>query len=793
MVNQMQKNYYTLLSLSILSALYSSSSLANIDDLRQRCLAGVPQISGEVVQGDPNDQPVYIEADKANVVNPSRAVYNGEVDFKQGNRHLQADEVEVTQSGDGDNTQRYAYVRGGFDYKDDLIKINGDNAKVHLNSKDTDITNGNYQLVGRQGRGTAETSEIREGYRLFKNATFTSCLPDDNAWQIDASEMKQYVQEEYAEMWHARFKVAGVPVFYTPYLQLPLGDRRRSGLLIPSAGSSSRDGYWYAQPIYWNIAPNYDATFTPKYMSDRGWQMNGEFRYLNALGEGKLAAEYLGKDRYNEYAGSDEDRKRHLFYWAHNAKLWDNWRLNVDYTKVSDKRYFSDFDSDYGSSTDGYATQYARLSYYQPNWNFAVSIKKFQVFDDVDIGPYRALPQIDFNYYKNGLANGWADFKLFAQAVHFDNDSSSMPTAWRYHVEPSINVPFSNRYGSLNIETKLYATHYQQKAGTGEDANTQGSVNRVLPQVKVDLQTVLASQKTLFKGYMQTIEPHVQYLYRPYKDQSNIGSKQHSSYLGLGYDSALLQQDYYSLFRDRRYSGLDRIASANQFTLGGTTRFYDKNSEERFNLSLGQIIYLNNSRIDDTTENSTTGRSSSWALESNWKLNDKWNWKGSYQYDTRLDATSLMNSTLEYNPERNNLVQLNYRYASKEYINQNLTSSVNRYNQDIQQVGAVVAWEVADNWAVVGRYYHDVALNKPVEQYAGVQYNSCCWAVGVGVRRYLVNENAKRQYSGEKDTLYDHGIGVTFELRGLGGNDHRSGIVRMLDKGMLPYIKSPEL
>ncbi len=793
MVNQMKKNYYTLLSLSILTALYSSSSLANIDDLRQLCLAGVPQFSGETVQGDPNDQPVYIEADKANVINPSRAVYSGAVDFKQGTRHLQADEVEVTQSGDGDNAQRYAYVRGGFDYKDDLIKIDGDDAKVHLNSKDTDIANGNYQLVGRQGRGTAETSEIREDYRLFKNATFTSCLPDDNAWQIDASEMKQYVQEEYAEMWHARFKVAGIPIFYTPYLQLPLGDRRRSGLLIPSAGSSSRDGYWYAQPIYWNIAPNYDATFTPKYMSHRGWQINGEFRYLNALGEGKLAGEYLSKDRYNEYAGSDDDRKRHLFYWAHNAKLWDNWRLNVNYTKVSDKRYFSDFDSDYGSSTDGYATQNARLSYYQPNWNFAISVKQFQVFDEVEVGPYRALPQIDFNYYKNGLANGRADFKLFAQAVRFDNDSSSMPTAWRYHVEPSVNVPLSNRYGSLNIETKLYATHYQQKAGTGVDANTQSSVNRVLPQVKVDLQTVLASQKTLFKGYTQTIEPHVQYLYRPYKDQSNIGSKQNSSYLGLGYDSALLQQDYYSLFRDRRYSGLDRIASANQFTLGGTTRFYDKNSEERFNLSLGQIIYLNNSRIDDTTENSTTGRSSSWALESNWKLNDKWNWKGSYQYDTRLDATSLANSTLEYNPEGNNLVQLNYRYASKEYINQNLTSSVNRYNQDIQQVGAVVAWEVADNWAVVARYYHDIALNKPVEQYAGVQYNSCCWAVGVGIRRYLVNENSKRQYSGEKDTLYDHSIGITFELRGLGGNDHRSGIVKMLDKGMLPYIKSPEL
>ena len=104
----------------------------------------------------------------------------------------------------------------------------------------------------------------------------------------------------------------------------------------------------------------------------------------------------------------------------------------------------------------------------------------------------------------------------------------------------------------------------------------QKSVNRVLPQLKVDLQTVLATNKTLFDGYTQTLEPHAQYLYRPYKDQSNIGSKLVNDYLGFGYDSALVQQDYYSLFRDRRYSGLDRISSANQVTVGGTSRFYDK-------------------------------------------------------------------------------------------------------------------------------------------------------------------------------------------------------------------------
>ena len=777
----MKKNTYTLISLSILTALYSAESTA---DLAKQCLYGVPHFTGEVVSGNPNDLPVYIEADQAEITQPRSGIYKGNVDVKQGNRHLQSAEVEVQQQGSGDNVQRYAFARGGFDYRDNQINLLGDDAKIHLNTKDTDVRNAHYQLVDRQGRGSAESVELRDDYRVMKNATFTSCLQDDHSWSIYADEMRQHVKEEYAEMWHARFKVQGVPVFYTPYLQLPIGDRRRSGLLIPTLGHGSRDGSFYAQPVYWNIAPNLDATLTPKYMSRRGWQLNSEFRYLTTLGEGQIAGEYLGDDRLKDY--DSENRKRHLFYWKHNAAFARDWRLDLNYTKVSDKRYFNDFDSAYGSSTDGYADQTGRIAYYQPNYNIAMFVKQFQIFDEVVIGPYRALPQIDFNYYQNGLFGNKVDFKLFSQAVRFDNDSAQMPTAWRFHGEPSVNTTLSNRYGSMNLEAKLYATQYQQKKGRSDKAeDVESSVNRILPQFKIDLQSVLASNQTFISGYTQTLEPRAQYLFRPYKDQSNIGSKLNSQYLGFGYDSSLLQQDYFSLFNSRRYSGLDRIASANQVTLGGTSRFFDENKEERFNIAVGQTYYLEPSRIDENRDNRTEGSSSSWAIEANWKINDLMRWRGGYQYDPQLGQVSLANTGIEYNPTKNNVVQLNYRYASKEYINQNLTAEANRYNQDIKQLGVQVGWELSNHWAIAGRYYQDLALKKPVEQYLGVQYNTCCWSVGVGARRYVTS----RQNQKNDDIFYDHGIGVTFELRGF-SHDHKTGIENMMKKGKLPYLQA---
>lgn len=404
----------------------------------------------------------------------------------------------------------------------------------------------------------------------------------------------------------------------------------------------------------------------------------------------------------------------------------------------------------------------------------------------MDIGPYRVLPQIDFNYYKNDLFKG-SDFRFFAQAARFENDSKLMPKAWRFHAEPTLNLPLVNRYGSLNLETKLYATHYMQNKGSSSKAeDIKKSVSRVIPQLKLDFKTVLESTNQLFSGFSQTIEPRVQYIYRPYKNQSDIGSKLYQS-VALGYDSVLLQNDYFSLFNDCRYSGLDRISSANLVTAGGTTRFFsDKTGEEVFNFSLGQTYYLRPSKIDDSSDNSTAKRSSSVAAESNWKFHRNWNWHGSYQYDTRLNQTSLANMSLQYKPQPDKLIQLNYRYASKDYINQNLSSSVNKYSQSIKQVGAVLGWELTDNISVMTSYYQDMALNKPIEGQFSVNYNTCCWAANVYIARRLVSTPV-----GSSDTIndfyYDNKFGINFELRF--GTSYSNGVSRMLKRGLIPYTE----
>ncbi|MFU0911086.1 LPS assembly protein LptD [Kluyvera intermedia] len=788
----MKKRIPTLLATMIASALYSQQGMAA--DLASQCMLGVPSYDRPLVSGKTNEQPVTITADHAKGNYPDNAVFKGNVDINQGNSRLQADEVQLHQKQpEGQAVPvRTVDALGNVHYDDNQVILKGPKAWSNLNTKDTNVWDGNYQMVGRQGRGDADVMKQRgeNRYTILENGTFTSCLPGSNTWSVVGSEVIHDREEQVAEIWNARFKLGPVPVFYSPYLQLPVGDKRRSGFLIPNAKYGSSNYFEFSLPYYWNIAPNMDATLTPHYMDKRGGVMwENEFRYLSTLGQGLFELDYLPSDDVYEHDNpNDDNSRRWLFYWRHSGVVDQVWRFNVDYTKVSDPDYFNDFDSKYGSSTDGYATQKLSVGYAVENFDATVSTKQFQVFDRANSNSYAAEPQLDMNFYQNDV--GPFDTRVYGQAVKFVNTNGSSPEATRLHLEPTISLPLGNRWGSITTEAKLLATHYNQTNidkynASNPDAQLSSSVNRTMPQFKIDGKMVFERDVELTPGYTQTLEPRVQYLYVPYRDQSDI----------MAYDSTFLQSDYSGLFRDRSYSGLDRIASANQITTGVTSRIYDDAAVERFNVSVGQIYYFTESRTGDTDtipweKDDKTG-SLVWAGDTYWRMTDKWGLRGGIQYDTRLNNVSTSSSAIEYRQDSDRLVQLTYRYASPEYIRVTLPSnrsSQQQYQDGISQVGATASWPIVDRWSVVGAYYYDTNTHKPADQMLGVQYNSCCYAIRVGYERKLNGWD----YDNNKpngQAKYDNSIGFNIELRGLSSN-YGLGTQQMLRSNIMPYQSS---
>lgn len=135
-------------------AIYSQQAHA---DLAAQCMLGVPVYDKPLVEGDPKDLPIRITAEDVQGEYPNFIEYSGDVDIQQGNQTLTADSVKLTQvNPDSADPIREVTATGNVHYDDPQIILKGPSAWSNLNNKNTDVNDGNYMMVGRQGRGEAK-------------------------------------------------------------------------------------------------------------------------------------------------------------------------------------------------------------------------------------------------------------------------------------------------------------------------------------------------------------------------------------------------------------------------------------------------------------------------------------------------------------------------------------------------------------------------------------------------------------------------------------------------------------
>jgi len=755
---------------------YGQHTLAN---LSKQCMLGIPTYNKALVSNNINQLPVKVRADKIKVYYPHNTRFIDNVIIQQGNSTLTANEAELHQIQKDHMTipVRTLTAIGNVTYEDPNFKLQGSKGWLNLNNKDININKGQYQMVGRQGHGNADIIKLRNQnrYTILENGTFTSCLPTENNWSIKGSKIIYDHKEQITKIWNASFRIGEIPVFYMPYLQLPTGNKHRSGFLIPDIIYNSNNYLEFNQPYYWNISPNLDAIITTRYLRKQGIQWQNQFRYLLASGNGSMALEWIPNDK--AYMGTnihDKNKTRWLYNWQHSSVLDNLWHFSINYTKISDAKYFSDLISPYGSTANSYVTQIFSANYSQKNWNATLSSKQFQVLTGKgNEDAYRAQPQLDINYYKNKI--GPFNLHTYGQVVRFISVNPNNPKANRFHVESSIYLPLTNTWSSLNIETKLMATHYQQDISTDFSDTYKDYIDRIIPQFKIDGQIMFDRVIDWNSHFIQTLEPRVQYFYSPYRNQDNIYT----------YDTTLLQTDYNGLFRDRRYSGLDRIASANQVTTGLVSRIFNDSLIERFNVSLGQIYYFSyaNSGLSTIIDNNNDIGSLVWIGDSNWKITNTWKARGEMQYNSQLGSLIHGNGTIEYRNNAERIFQLNYRYASPEYIKTLLPKRKDNpfYKKGISQIGVVTSLPLTNHWAIVGAYYYDTKVRKPTSKLAGLQYTTCCWAAKFDYERKIMGWNIK--YNNSK---YNNRISFNLQLRGLSNNSNL-GAHDILSTKILPY------
>ncbi|MFP2769598.1 LPS assembly protein LptD [Oceanisphaera sp. KMM 10153] len=747
-----------------------------------RCFSHVP-LRVDATQGDPNT-PITVTAEVLDATRDGKILYRGDVQVEQDQRRFSADYVELEQ------LSRDVLAEGNIHFTDGTISVDSDQRLTgNLTTKDTELDEARYQFHGEPGRGLAKRVQLSDNTNQveLKGASYTTCPPGEEIWQLRASSVQVEQDQVFGEAWNAVLWLGDVPVFYFPYIKFPVKDERQSGLLYPTIELGGSNGNDFSLPYYWNIAPNYDATLTPRYMSKRGTMGQLEFRYLPVEGQsGTLYGEYLSSD--DQLAETEwRDEARWLFNWRHNARFdtEGHWRGNIDYTKVAgwDLGYFDDFSPPVGLLVDNQLMQSFGGGYYDRHWQLTTEVRDYQILrPDLDTQPFQLAPSLMLTSYR-----GFGDFDLAldSELTRFNNDNQNVYQATRFHAEPKLVYSVVNQPGAkLTADVGAYYTHYEQdipdtlssyygnqtENGLGFTTDSlDSSVDRLLPRLRLNGTLVFDREAQWFEqDFTQTLEPQLQYLYVPFKDQDNIGL----------YDTTDMRQDYYSLFSDRRFAGLDRISDANQLTAGFTSRIYDADSIERLRLALAQTYNFTSPRVRlfPGAEPSDFKRSFL-TFEGDLNIDGSWFLHTEAQQDTRNQRLAAGNITLEYNNE-GKLVQLGFRHLNQTYFPD---ASL---KDDLNQLGGTFSWPLDPQWRLIGGHYRDIELNTNIGSLIGLRYDSCCWAVSLVWEQSQKEDSLLNPTETQQETL----IGLRFELKGFssfgtGTGDFSPGT------SLLPYYR----
>jgi len=685
--------------------------------------------------GAADDKP-RLSADRLISSDSSVTVIEGNAVLTEGAKRIDADRIEL------DRLENTVTADGAVTFDSVDYSLSARQLKVDLDTDDATYEDATFTQFDTfmQGRA-ARIDREGESRTYLYSGTVSTCPAEKQDWALTADRvvLDHETQQGTARGTVLRFK--NVPLLYSPWFRFPIGDARQSGFLAPELSFSNSSGTEFSLPWYWNIAPNADATFTPRFMSDRGTQLQNEVRLLTHQGNWRLDAEYLDDDKFGD--------ERNFARLRHAGTLGASWTTGIDAAQASDEDYFNDLGNSLSIASITHLLRRGDLTYYADDFWLRTRVEGYQTLDSDIAGsgrPYQRLPQLVLRTTPRTYE--FVDYGLNAEAVQFERDDSV--TGQRLDLRPFVNAPLGGAAWFFTPALELAYTHYAlQDTAPGQS----GSIERALPIVSLDGGLFFERDAGTL---LQTLEPRLFYLRVPFEDQSDVPI----------FDSGEYTFSFAQLFRTNRFSGSDRVGDADQLSVALSSRFLDPgNGVEKYSIGVGQIMYFRDREVTLPGQPIATRPASDAIVEGS----------------AALSETLALSAALQYNPDTNQNdkgeLQLQYRNTT-DYI----ASLAYRYRrlEVLEQVDASFKWQLTPSWSVLGRWNQSIVDDRLLEGLAGFQYESCCWLFRTVARERIRDESDDTERS----------IYLQLALKGLTSIGRDAG--SLLESGILGYRESAE-
>ncbi len=671
---------------------------------------------------DRKSAPIYLKTREFDAGRAEAAEARGNVELTRADQLLKTEVLRY------DPATETISMPGKVYYEDAVLHISGSSANYSFLSEGGRFTDADYGLTGSSAKGSAaEVIVDSANHSFLRQLRFTTCPGEEPEWILTAGELELDFATGIGKARKAKLEFFDIPILYLPYMTFPIDDRRKSGFLYPFISTANDNGFEFSAPYYWNIAPNQDATLTPRYFTERGAVLTAEYRFITRRTGGALNFDYLPSDKKTR-------ELRYHYRFKHDARLTRRWGTRVVVDRVSDDQYFQDFSNSLAAASRQYLRSNAGITGGGRYWNFSAIADVFQVIDEAvtaDNEPYRRLPRLAF-YLDRPLGHLGLRMQLDTELVYFDRDSGA--TGSRFDIYPHIEWNIGTNWGYMRPSVGYRYTSYELD-WHGQPGET--SPNRGTEIISFD--SGLFMEKYRKNGMVQTLEPRLFYLYVPYENQDDLPD----------FDSAPFTFGFSQLFHYNRFTGADRQSDANQLTIALTTRSINQNTgHELWSLSFGQIVYFEDQRVMSTRSEPLDDSASPFIAEFvlhptrqlSSRINVQWDWQNS-EIDVAILGVTHRSANgrrlgAEYRFRRDSLDQFDIRYYQP----------------------------INERWRILGRVNYSLQDSDLLSAEAGFEYDSCCWALRVVAKRFLRNREGDH-----RDAIY-----VQLLLKGLTNIGRRS-------------------
>ncbi|MFK7886609.1 MAG: LPS-assembly protein LptD [Gammaproteobacteria bacterium] len=677
---------------------------------------------------------VEISADKATLRADDTSQFEGDVQITRDGGTIQADMARY------DPKAEQFSVEGNVRYDDEAIDIDASDARFDSAQELGEFSDASFALKNGDGRGDAKRISVEgDRYLELDDVRYSACPAGENDWRLIANKIRVDRERDIGEGRGVRVEFKGVPILYTPFLSFPASGARKTGFLLPDYGNTDRSGNDLSVPFYWNIAPNYDATITSRYLTARGAQLGIEGRYMLPNTEGAIETVYLADDMR-------ANRDRYLGSWRHDSYFDNGIRVHADITDVSDRNYFGDLSSSLAGTAITHLERLLEVELIRENWMLGMRMQSFQTLDNEITEanePYKRVPQMVFGgRWDTGLGT---QTSIDAELSHFERDAGAR--GQRFSIEPTFSLPLQTPGASLIPSVRVNHTQYRL-----DDLNplAETEPTRTVPIYSLDGRLIFERDTGHGGRFLHTFEPRMRYTHIPFVDQSDVPI----------FDTGFPDFNLVQLFQDNRYRGTDRIGDTDKLAVGFTTRLFDTNNgREVVTATLGQALFLSRRNVQLPGREVVGDNASNLIAEIGVNLSSRWNGNLEYQWEPESRETSKAALRLQYRPADNKVINLGYRFQ----------------DNDLEQTDISFAWPVGSHWNLVGRWNYSLDENITLERFAGIEYERCCWAVRLVSRSYVNNV----------DGGTDKALFAQFELKGLTSIGTR--VDAFLERGILGY------